>query len=101
MNANDLSNVKAEQARQGAGSAAAHAVRDAIHAETAYAEGCLQQSQGYSPLPSTSSLLNEAQQRADYHSSESAKAQSAAVFFRQNPGFEEFIRLVRSGAIQF
>ena len=47
------------------------------------------------------SLRDEAAKRAQHHHSEGEKAQSAAQFFAMNPAFEDFIRLVRQGAIQF
>jgi hypothetical protein len=47
------------------------------------------------------SLQEEAARRAQEHYEQASKAQSAAVFFANNPAFEDFIRLVRSGAIQF
>jgi hypothetical protein len=47
------------------------------------------------------SLQEEASRRAKNHYEQASKAQSAAVFFANNPSFEDFIRLVRSGAIQF
>jgi hypothetical protein len=47
------------------------------------------------------SLQEEASHRAQEHYEQASKAQSAAVFFANNPAFEDFIRLVRSGAIQF
>ena len=47
------------------------------------------------------SLRDEAAKRAQHYHSEGEKAQSAAQFFAMNPQFEDFIRLVRSGAIQF
>ena len=47
------------------------------------------------------SLQEEAAKRALNHHEQAQKAQSAAVFFANNPAFEDFIRLVRSGAIQF
>ena len=46
-------------------------------------------------------LQEEASRRAQGHYEEASKAQSAAVFFANNPAFEDFILLVRSGAIQF
>ena len=46
------------------------------------------------------SLQEEASRRAQNHYEQASKAQSAAVFFANNPAFEDFIRLVRSGAIQ-
>lgn len=47
------------------------------------------------------SLQEEASRRAQEHYEQASKAQSAAVFFANNPVFEDFIRLVRSGAIKF
>lgn len=46
-------------------------------------------------------LRQEAEERVGFHRSQAEKADSAAAFFRENPAFDEFIRLVRSGAIQF
>ena len=46
------------------------------------------------------SLQEEASRRAQNHYEQAGKAQSAAVFFANNPAFEDFIRLIRSGAIQ-
>jgi len=47
------------------------------------------------------SLRDEAQKRSNHHSQEASKAAGAANFFHLHPEFEEFIRLVRSGSIQF
>lgn len=47
------------------------------------------------------SLQEEASRRAQDHYEWASKAQQAAVFFANNPVFEDFIRLVRSGSIQF
>lgn len=46
-------------------------------------------------------LQEEAERRAQDHYERAIKAQSAQVFFANNPGFDEFVRLVRSGVIQF
>jgi hypothetical protein len=45
-------------------------------------------------------LRGEAEQKVGYHRTEADKADQAAAFFRENPAFDEFIRLIRSGAIQ-
>ena len=47
------------------------------------------------------SLRDAAAKLAHHHHEEASKAQSAALFFSQNPAFEDFIRLIRQGAIQF
>jgi hypothetical protein len=47
------------------------------------------------------SLRHEAEKRSMHHSQEASKAAEAANFFHLHPEFEEFIRLVRSGSIQF
>jgi len=46
------------------------------------------------------SMAEEAYKQADYHADVANKALAAATFFRANPAFEEFIRLIRTGAIQ-
>ena len=46
------------------------------------------------------SLRAEAEKRFSYHAEEAAKQDKAAAFFRENPAFDQFIRLIRSGAIQ-
>lgn len=50
------------------------------------------------PRPSMSS---EAEKKVGYHREQADKHDRAAAFFRENPAFDEFIQLVRSGAIQF
>lgn len=45
-------------------------------------------------------LREEAENRVGYHRSEADKQDRAVAFFRENPAFDEFIRLIRSGAIQ-
>ena len=47
------------------------------------------------------SLRSQAEQQVGYHRQEADKHDRAAAFFRENPAFDEFIQLVRSGAIQF
>ena len=46
-------------------------------------------------------LRDEAQNRANQHQEIADKAQAAAIFLHEHPEFDEFIRLVRKGAIQF
>lgn len=45
-------------------------------------------------------LRGEAEQKVGFHRDQAEKADQAAAFFRENPAFDEFIRLIRSGAIQ-
>ena len=52
-------------------------------------------------IRTTPSLRDQAQTRSNHHLEEAAKATDAANFFHLHPEFEEFIRLVRSGSIQF
>lgn len=47
------------------------------------------------------SLRDEAQKLAHHHQEQSDKAARAAAFLHQHPEFDEFIRLVRSGSLQF
>ena len=61
--------------------------------------GCAGPALGKSANPY--SLQDEASKRAHHHYEQAGKAQAAALFFAQNPAFEEFIRLVRSRSIQF
>jgi hypothetical protein len=44
-------------------------------------------------------LREEAEIRVGHHRQEADKADRAASFFRENPAFDEFIRLIRSGSI--
>ena len=46
------------------------------------------------------SLRAEAEQRVSLHRAEAEKHDQAAAFFRENPAFDQFVRLIRSGAIQ-
>lgn len=46
-------------------------------------------------------LHEEAVKGEQYHYQEAAKAGDAARFLSANPAFDEFIRLVRAGAIRF
>ena len=47
------------------------------------------------------SMRSQAEQQAGYRREQADKHDRAAAFFRENPAFDEFIQLVRSGAIQF
>ncbi len=46
-------------------------------------------------------MQEQAEKNASSHYELAQKQSQAAAFFRDNPIFDEFIRLVRSGAIQF
>ena len=52
-----------------------------------------------SPEPPT--LRREAEERVGHHRQQAEKADQAAAFFRENPAFDMFVRLVRAGVIQF
>ncbi len=46
------------------------------------------------------SPAEQAEKNYIHHSEQAAKASTAYTFLRQNPAFDEFIKLIRSGAIQ-
>ena len=46
-------------------------------------------------------LQEEAEKQAIHHSSMANKCAQAAAFLSANPAFDEFVRLVRAGVIQF
>lgn len=46
------------------------------------------------------SARDEAEKASFYHADLAQKASQAADFLRENPAFNEFVRLLRSGAIQ-
>ena len=46
------------------------------------------------------SLRQEAEERVGYHRTQADKHDLAAAFFRENPAFDQFLQLVRGGAIQ-
>lgn len=46
-------------------------------------------------------LREEAEKQIGYHREQADRFDLAAAFFREHPEFDEFVRLVRSGAIQF
>jgi len=59
--------------------------------------GCETQAQTYRPA----SMRETAEKAVGHHREQADKFDRAAAFFRENPIFDEFIQLVRSGAIQF
>jgi hypothetical protein len=46
-------------------------------------------------------LQEEAEKQAIHHSKMANKCAQAAAFLSANPAFDEFVRLVRAGVIQF
>ena len=46
-------------------------------------------------------LREEAEKQIGYHREQADKADRAIAFLRDNPAFDEFVRLVRAGVIQF
>lgn len=46
-------------------------------------------------------LAEEKLKSAEYHQEQANKQYKAFHFLRENPAFDQFIKLVRSGAIQF
>jgi hypothetical protein len=55
------------------------------------------QTQSYHPP----TLGQEAEKHVIYHRDQADKFERAATFLREHPEFDEFVRLVRSGSIQF
>ena len=49
----------------------------------------------------TDSMREQAEKAVGHHREQADRFDRAAAFFRDNPVFDEFIQLVRSGAIQF
>ena len=47
------------------------------------------------------SMREQLEKQIVYYRDQADKHDRAAAFFRNNPAFDEFIQLVRSGAIQF
>ena len=85
-----------------------------MQAEKAYYANNLNQAQTPAPssyygdtcgvqagIPRHWSMRDEAEKQVGYHREQADKHDRAAAFFRENPAFDEFIQLVRSGAIQF
>ena len=60
---------------------------------------CNETENKYQIRPQT--LREEAEVRLRNHSEHARNASLAAEFFRDNPAFDEFVRLVRAGVIQF
>lgn len=50
--------------------------------------------------PKRLTLREEAEQRIGYHRDQANKSDMAAAFFRENPIFDEFIRLIRAGVVK-
>lgn len=46
-------------------------------------------------------MREQAEKQIGYHREQADKLDRTAAFFRENPAFDEFIQLVRVGAIQF
>lgn len=51
------------------------------------------------PPQNAPSLALQAEMELAYHRREAAKLEEAAAFLRENPAFDKFIRLVRTGVI--
>ena len=60
---------------------------------------CNETENKYQTRPQT--LREEAEVRLRNHREHARNASLAAKFFRDNPAFDEFVRLVRAGVIQF
>ncbi|MGC1784154.1 MAG: hypothetical protein WA708_16650 [Acidobacteriaceae bacterium] len=66
---------------------------------------CIQQSNGLAGdtvgmgqlRPAT--MREQAEKNVGYHRDQADKQDRAAAFFRENPAFDEFIQLIRSGVI--
>jgi hypothetical protein len=57
--------------------------------------------QDHSPACERKPTLREESEKAiGYHRSQADRADKALAFFRANPAFDEFIRLIRSGIIK-
>jgi hypothetical protein len=63
-----------------------------------YGRGMGCDTQNAYPRPS---MREQAEKAVGHHREQADKFDRAAAFFRDNPAFDEFIQLVRSGAIQF
>lgn len=55
---------------------------------------------GLNPHYQRPSLCEEAEKSAYHHQEQADKNLQAVIFFRENPAFDKFIQLIRSGAIQ-
>lgn len=49
--------------------------------------------------PRVTTLREETEKNASYHRQQADKQEWASSFFRENPAFDEFILLIRSGAV--
>lgn len=76
----------------------------AYYAQTPNLTGCASPGQPYygetCAQERRSSPTEQAEKNFANHSEQAMKSQMAAVFLRANPAFDEFIQLIRSGAIQ-
>ena len=68
-----------------------------VNAKIAAAQQNCDQQSPYRPP----SMREQAEKAVGHHREQADKFDRAAAFFRENPVFDEFIQLVRSGAIQF
>ena len=60
-------------------------------------QDCCEATQPYRPP----TLREQAEKNAAHHSEQAQKHSTAAAFLSEYPQFDQFIQLVRSGAIQF
>lgn len=67
--------------------------------ENAVGRSCGSGPLGYEKATTHPSLREEAEKQVGYHRIEADKADRAARFLRENPAFDEFIQLIRQGAI--
>jgi hypothetical protein len=82
------------QSIRGIPAAPSGAIGRDIHYAT---ENCCEAQSPYRPP----TLREEAEKQVGYHRSEAYKAHQAVAFLRDNRAFDEFVRLVRAGVIQF
>jgi hypothetical protein len=54
----------------------------------------------YPPAYRPPSNREQAEKQVGYHREQADRHDRAAAFFRDNPAFDEFIQLIRAGAIQ-
>jgi hypothetical protein len=92
MHHDDYQALKAAQAQQARG------VMGLDGRTVSNEDNCLNKAQTPYRPPS---MREQAEKSVGYHRSEAEKHDRALAFFRENPAFDEFIQLVRSGAIQF
>ena len=85
-------------------------VQEKMRAEQAYndmkqcaepiTQGIMGQESGLNPYRRPT-LREEAEKQLGFHREQADKHDRAVAFLRENPAFDEFVRLVREGAIQF